>query len=205
MRSSRIACASILFCLVGGFVEAETIVQVQGISPAWTDSGIDVMAQDILNIQASGSVWYNRNDSAAYTDPNGLGPKTDGTHPAYEDYIVPGSHSAYTLIGKIGGTDVPGTGIPLTDTTGIRGPGFVGSSYTAPAPATGRLFLAFNDGLRHYKDNGGSYAVSVETWRRNSWDGHSPSRRHRCKRAGFRRVFLHCSCARYRKVVPGLQ
>lgn len=111
-------------------------VNVPGTAP-WTDTGIDVAAGQQLTITASGTVIHDLagNDGC---DPAGE-PGTAG-HGAN----VIGCPDHASLIARIGDA----------------GPPFlVGRTYSAPASASGRLFLGVNDS--DLGNNGGSYDAAV--------------------------------------------
>ena len=147
--------AGVSFC-------AETTLTVQGL-PTWQDSGIDVRAGDYLRIAASGRIYYNRNDSRAYTDPNGAGPLLqDRPAPVGppDGFLGPPT-IAFSLVGKIGGGKELATGTPLPEGKPGKGPGFMGTDYDRRIPVSGRLFLAYNDHVRYW-DNSGSFQLRVE-------------------------------------------
>ena len=100
----------------------------------WTDSGIDVVAGDRLEVQASGNILYSPADQIG---PEGLARENLRPHNVIPEY----NHAG--LIGRIGEFGAP---FP------------VGSALSLTAPAGGRLFLGVNDlGV----DNNGPSAFQV--------------------------------------------
>ena len=116
---------------------------------AWTDTGIDVVAGTTLTIHASGTVKYGGMASQV-TGPNGG--NFDGQK-FFSTAVLPGA-VVVSLIGKIDET-------PLPEGAPGDGAGFVGATYQTTAPASGRLFLGFNDQRQAFGDNAGSFTVTV--------------------------------------------
>ena len=132
-------------------------LQVPSESP-WSDTGIDVVAGMTLTITASGTVsYYGSYDKL--TGPDGV--NWDGQK-FFADAVLPNT-IVVSLIGRVGGSTAIDTGTPLPEGTPGDGPGFVGSSYERVVPASGRLFLGFNDQrmASAFADNSGSFDVTV--------------------------------------------
>ena len=124
----------------------------------WTDTGIFVSGGSILDIQASGSVYYY------LPNPYTVGPggtNYDGTQ--FIGTAVYPTTTVISLIGKIGGTTAIGTGTAVPGGLAGNGPGYVGSSYSEYIPTGGELFLGFNDSVNAFGDNSGSFQVTVTT------------------------------------------
>jgi hypothetical protein len=115
---------------------ASRTVTVPG-TVAWTDTGVDLAADQQLTITASGTVIHavGSNDGC---DPAGE-PGTSG-HGA--NVIGCPDHAA--LIGRIGAAGAPF---------------LVGRTYSVPAGTAGRLFLGVND--NDLANNGGSFEAEV--------------------------------------------
>ncbi|HNX49648.1 MAG TPA: hypothetical protein PLS53_09175 [Thermoanaerobaculaceae bacterium] len=110
-------------------------VRVAGYS-AWTDTGLDVQAQQRLTVDASGEVAANPENK---TSPDGFSAK-----PEWRKYNVVPDVPHMALIAKIGES----------------GKGFlVGAAFRGPAPISGRLFLGVND--RDTRNNKGSFNAVV--------------------------------------------
>ena len=142
---------------------------------AWQDSGVDVVAGQILKVTATGKVFHQisiNGGSRGYANPNGVGLYGDGTHwrggessggkPQFDGRTVLPSAIAQSLVGKIEGTTALGTGTPVPEGAPGKGVGFVGSSYSQKMTTTGRLFFAFNDERNQFWDNSGSFKLAVE-------------------------------------------
>lgn len=110
-------------------------ISVEG-NLAWTDTGIEVQAQQRLVVNASGEVLAGADNK---TSPDGF-----ASRPEWREYNVVAEAHHMALIGKIG-------------TTGK--PFLVGAAFRGPAPATGRLFLGIND--RDVANNKGSFKATV--------------------------------------------
>jgi len=105
---------------------------------AWTDTGIDVRAGDMLNFAANGEVLFGR-DNSMRASPEGHGGMTSQSYP------VP-AMTVGALIGRVGRT----------------APFAIGSSRRSmQMPATGRLFLGVNDDNR--TDNSGAFNVVIRS------------------------------------------
>jgi hypothetical protein len=149
----------------------EKTISVNSATEAWQDSGVDVVSGQTIKVTASGKVfhqWYGANNGPpGYADPDGVGLYGDGANwkgagpQLKSDTILP-SAIALSLIGKVGGTTAFGTGTPVPEGAVGKGAGFVGSSYCQNILTTGRLFFAFNDELRFFGDNSGSFEIAVE-------------------------------------------
>jgi hypothetical protein len=103
---------------------------------AWTDTGIEVQAQQRLVVNAAGEVLANAENK---TSPDGF-----AARPEWRKFNLVAEAHHMALIGKIG-------------TTGK--PFLVGAAFRGPAPATGRLFLGIND--RDIANNKGSFKATV--------------------------------------------
>jgi hypothetical protein len=122
----------------------------------WTDTGINIAAGSLLDVNATGIVHYSYS-SYQVTDANGG--NYDGTK-FLSDMMLPNT-VCVSLVGKVGGTTDPGTGTLVPEGTPGDGPGFVGTSYSQVVPTSGELFLGFNDDLSVFWDNSGSFSVTV--------------------------------------------
>ena len=141
----------------------ERTILVNSATEAWQDSGIDVVAGQILRVAAAGKVFSQidiGNGPPSYFNPDGIGNHNDGTE-FVNDAVLP-SAIAYSLIAKVGGSTVLGTGTPVPEGVRGKGAGFVGSSYIRKIPSSGRLFFAFNDQLHFFGDNSGTFKVAFE-------------------------------------------
>jgi len=103
---------------------------------AWTDTGLDVQAQQQLVVNATGELVANPENK---TSPDGFLAK-----PEWRKYNLFAQAPHMALIGRIG-TD----GRPF----------LVGAAFRAPAPASGRLFLGIND--RDTANNKGAFRATV--------------------------------------------
>jgi hypothetical protein len=128
-------CAVAVFGLIFASNRAGAL-EITSTSP-WTDTGIDVVAGQLLQITASGTVSYATGSLGV--NANGVGPGWDGTltHPG----TVAPTAIWLSLIGKIGGTADIGTGTLLDADEAGKGAGFVGDSYILAVSTSGRLFL----------------------------------------------------------------
>ena len=107
----------------------------------WVDSGIDVRAGDVIQVQAQGNIRMSGNDS-------------DGANPSGS---ISGRHaSAAPLPDRPAGA--------LIARIGNSSPVFVGDRAEISAVATGRVYFSVNDD--HLPDNSGEYRVSVTVRRR---------------------------------------
>jgi len=125
----------------GGVTEAPRAVMVSAQSD-WVDTGIDLRVNDIINVTATGRIFYAPN-SDQFADPNGATgrPATPAAPIPYQDIGA--------LIGKIG------DGAPFA----------VGSSLANFRAATGgRLRLRVNDDM--LTDNRGQFRATVTVTRR---------------------------------------
>jgi hypothetical protein len=126
-------------------------------SAPWVDTGISVSAGSLLNLSASGKVYYGP-FSDQFTNPNGG--NWDGTKffstAVYPDTIV------LSLIGKLGGDLSLGTGTPLPEGVSGNGFGFVGTSYSQIVSTSGQLYLGFNDQVGYFGDNSGYFTVIAD-------------------------------------------
>lgn len=110
-------------------------VMVAGHS-AWTDTGLDVQAQQQITVDASGGVAANAENK---TTPDGFVSK-----PEWRKYNLVPEAPHMALIARIGES----------------GKGFlVGAAFRGPAPASGRLYLGIND--RDTRNNKGSFKAIV--------------------------------------------
>ena len=107
----------------------------------WVDSGIDVRAGDVVQVQAEGNIRMSGNN-------------TDGANPSGS---FSGRHaSAAPLPDRPAGA--------LIARIGNSSPVFVGDRGEISAVATGRVYFSVNDD--HLPDNSGEYRVSVTVRRR---------------------------------------
>jgi hypothetical protein len=103
---------------------------------AWTDTGIDVRAGDVVTIAASGEVFANE---TLGTGPNGF---TERPDLVASNVLKTDNHAG--LIGRIGETGVPFA---------------VGSDFSSGRLPAGRLYLGINDiGL---ENNHGQYLAAI--------------------------------------------
>jgi hypothetical protein len=148
-----------LAVVVGCFSETAraemSTMSVDGTIQAWQDSGLYVTVGQVLEVTATGQVWYNFDYSWAWTSPDGIGPEISNPGPSSSDAFLP-SAIGYALIAKIGDSPVP------EGATGM-GPGFVGSHYHQTMLTSGELFFAYNDTNGCYGDNAGAFALSATT------------------------------------------
>jgi hypothetical protein len=98
----------------------------------WVDTGIDVVAGQVLGISASGE-WSNAPRLAV--GPQGFKP--------YEGTVLAGAPVA-ALIGRLGDRLF-----------------LVGAAWKGEAPGAGRLYLGINDLPGSYRDNQGALSVEV--------------------------------------------
>ena len=105
---------------------------------AWTDTGIDVRAADVLTMWASGMIDNN------IEDPTTIGPGGyPGGHDPTYNLLLCANHAA--VLGKV-------------DEAGA--PFLVGRSYSHPVAVSGRLLLGIND--NYLSDNDGKFSVAIE-------------------------------------------
>lgn len=111
-----------------GEVVRETVT-VRG-DTVWTDTGIDVLEGDYLDITASGSVVHNRSDPLTAVGPDGAGEEVDRTlnTPGEGVYLYPPGHGG--LVARYG------DGAPVFG---------VGARWADNASRGGRLQLGIND------------------------------------------------------------
>ena len=110
-------------------------VKIAGFT-AWTDTGLDVQAQQQLIVDASGEVAANPENKAT---PDGF-----VTRPEWRKYNVVPEAPHMALIARIGES----------------GRAFlIGAAFRGPAPASGRLYLGVND--RDTKNNKGTFKAVV--------------------------------------------
>jgi hypothetical protein len=127
------------------------------IAVPWTDTGINIAAGSQFDITASGIVAYGGSPSQV-TDANGG--DSSGIQ-FFQDDVLPNTIT-HSLIGKIGGTTDIGTGVPVPEGTPGDGLGFVGTSYSEMITTGGELFLGFNDEVGGFRDNSGSFSVTID-------------------------------------------
>ena len=118
----------------------------------WQDTGIDVLAGQILTIDAQGLIVYG--SGARATDPDGFGGGQDGT--GYSTGSPIPTSVRLTLVGKIGDDLLLGGESPYIANPGA---GFVGSHYQQTVPYSGRLYLGYNDGGT--ADNSGYFRAKI--------------------------------------------
>jgi hypothetical protein len=109
----------------------------------WTDTGVDVSAGDVVQVEATGTVSAAVGDPRTTVGPDGSpNPEFAGANRDENGVKVGGGHAA--LIGMIG-EDGP--------------PFLIGASNTLEIEADGRLFLGVNDG--GLDNNDGQFDVSL--------------------------------------------
>jgi len=139
-------------------VDIDTMFTVEGkveaTAPAfaWQDTGIDVLAGQVLTIDAQGLIVYG--SGARATDPDGFGGGQDGT--GYSTSSPIPTSVRLTLVGKIGDNLLLGGESPYIIDPGA---GFVGSHYQQAVPYSGRLYLGYNDSGT--SDNYGFYRAKI--------------------------------------------
>ena len=134
----------VFVCIVGLVVVSETAgateVAVYAASNPWTDTGVVLTEGGYLDISASGDWSGNVNaNPIVWYGPEGTG------NPAPGIFLVPGVSSA-ALVGRID-----------------SGPGFLvglGGRFDASDYGSGKFWLAFNDEIGAYSDNGGYVNVT---------------------------------------------
>jgi hypothetical protein len=112
-----------------------TEVSVLG-TQGWTDSGLDVVANQIVLVKASGQVFANPTVS--------VGPDGTSSHPEWKQHCVIPDAPHAGLIGKIGQNGAPF---------------MVGSERSIQAAAAGRLYLGIND--KHTANNKGAFKAVI--------------------------------------------
>ena len=141
LRRTAITIAASLLMMQGA---QATIFSVSATNSSFQNTGVFVTSGDQLDISATGTAYYGGGFGSqywAYAD----GTNAQGYGIAGAGFLVQGVQ-ALSLVGKIG-------------TTLVTGAGFVGSSYSQLANATGYLFLGFND--NYFGDNGGSFSADI--------------------------------------------
>lgn len=103
---------------------------------AWTDSGLDIAANHVITVKASGQIYANPTDA---TGPEGL-----TGHPERNDLCVVPKAPYAALIGKVGQR-----GLPFA----------VGLERSILVTRAGRLFLGVND--QNPSDNKGTFKATV--------------------------------------------
>ncbi|HNX50093.1 MAG TPA: hypothetical protein PKL08_08020 [Thermoanaerobaculaceae bacterium] len=102
----------------------------------WTDTGLDIEANSVITVKASGQVFANPTDSGG---PDGI-----NSRPEWNDYRVTPKAAYAALIGKVGRN-----GLPFV----------VGQEHSVRVIHTGRLFLGVND--KDTADNKGEFKAVV--------------------------------------------
>lgn len=146
MRFRRLAVLLLLTGAATFFVDAATQVPGSatpttlqlGTASTWVDTGLSFTAGQTLTITATGTVYFRAHNQLP-AHPSGhkacFGPPT---------FTAPGLR-CYSLIGEIGTNGTPFE---------------VGLSYSAPAPASGELFLNDNDN-ENAGNNSGDWTVVI--------------------------------------------
>ena len=137
MRWSASALVVAVAVLTGGRAWAIPIYGEQ----LWQDTNVELTAGEQYLVLASGGVTSSHGSSPH--DPDGVDFLGQGPYPdAPDDFLAPGL-LRWSLVGCVE------SGTPFQ----------LGSSVVFSAPASGNLWLAFNDNW--YIDNGGYYEVTV--------------------------------------------
>jgi murein DD-endopeptidase MepM/ murein hydrolase activator NlpD len=131
-------------------------VLVPGDQRAGTNTGVFVNQGDLITITASGTILYDLPSRTKTFGPDGNGqPGVD----CVDEVLLEGISSG-SLIGAVGVPPAQGSPALLwSGGTGVQGPGFVGSSFSGTAPASGFIFLAMND--CNFADNEGAYVAVI--------------------------------------------
>jgi hypothetical protein len=146
--------AGIILALSGG----DDDLVVPG-NVAWTDTGVDIEVGDSVVIDATGTIWHDKDDRSTAVGPDGASDDDVAENPALNQesrgvYVNPPGHGG--LIGRIGDTeDYMNVGAHLD----------IDRSTTA-----GRLYLGINDYGEGNVDNAvanndGSYRVTITATR----------------------------------------
>jgi hypothetical protein len=116
-------------------------VQVYAANNPWTDAGVSLLGGGYIDISASGTWCGNINGNPpVWYGPEGTGGIAPGV------FLVPGAHSG-ALVGRIDS----GSGFEVG----------LGGRFDASTYGVGTIWLAFNDQIGAYGDNGGSVNVSL--------------------------------------------
>jgi len=115
----------------------------------WADTGIDVVAGELITIAATGSATYDRGHGDHYVTPDGDSPAHFG---GWDDCNV---HSLVAWVGTYqpGATTYPLSGVLC-----------IGSSFSGTATASGRLYIVMNDyngDPTVFTDNYGTWHVEI--------------------------------------------
>jgi arylsulfatase A-like enzyme len=158
-RFLSLCCSLIVAVIAGSTARAQltapessengTVLIVPG-NATFADTGIDVVAGQILTIHADGSVFIGKSAKGKYDEPANVGP--EGTF-LYNEKVTKqdfplaaagsGPAPCFCLMGRIGDAD----------------PFFVGRSRSFKAANSGRLYLGVND--FDASDNEGQFVVSI--------------------------------------------
>jgi hypothetical protein len=101
---SILSCAFIAIAAHSTSFATTVTVEVPSTIP-WSDTGIDIVSGQLLQIDASGTVRFDTT-SIAGADPNGVGPGWDGTQTVPGDPVPTAIH--LSLIGRIGAIHLRG-------------------------------------------------------------------------------------------------
>jgi hypothetical protein len=113
----------------------------------WTDTGVDVSAGDVIQVEATGTVAAAVGDPRTYVGPDGsLNPEFVGANRDENGVKVGGGHAA--LIGMVGENGKPF---------------LIGASNTIDVDTDGRLLLGVNDG--GLDNNDGQFDVTLNVRR----------------------------------------
>ena len=140
-------CGLALCALMAGSAQA-TVIVISGTNPAFVDTGFNVTIGDLIAIDVTGLIGWGGGN---FSDANGeFGWHEGSASPA--GFLVENT-VPFGLVGRIGASTL------VTEGIGGNGAGFVGTTYSQLANATGTLFLGFNDDF--YGDNSGSFTVTL--------------------------------------------
>jgi len=140
MSKARSCIILILFAVVGSATAVTIQVPANTPYPHWFDTGVSLSQGQSLLISATGSWYGSDTPPIMWYGPEGTG------SPAPSIFLVPGVSSA-ALVGRIDS----GSGF-------FVGPG---GTFDASVYGTGTLYLAFNDEVNGYYNNGGFMSVTI--------------------------------------------
>ena len=169
-------------------LEERTLLTAVSIPPnvPWIDTGIDVIAGELVRISTTGALFSDLDNVAAGLNADGYVAPFNSPGGGYSlrvnpaESIAPDGSSTcemlgissqrhpitvcMALIGKVGGRANDALGTPLVDDDPETGDGFIGSNYEGAAPVGGRLFLGVNNPLWRRSDNlTGAFEATVRT------------------------------------------
>ena len=140
-------------------------IVVQGNVP-FTDTGVYVPAGSEITINATGLVTFDL--GGLTSDPDGNSAFFGGGQATANFLFVIPDIPALSLIGAIGdslpvvtfGNDPEARADLDFASTTLIGDGFIGSSFQGLAPASGWLYLGYND--RYFEDNSGAFVADID-------------------------------------------